>query len=297
MNTNESHLPPEARARLILVTGLSGSGKSYAANCLEDLGFYVVDNLPLPLLRSFVQDPVAQVGGHYRRIAVVTDVRAHGFAQELPELLQSIDRSRVMPTVVFLEASEEALIRRFSETRRPHPLAGSESAVQGIRREREELAEIRGLSDLVLDTTNWSVHQLRGHIYQEFAEDLGAGLVVSLTSFGFKHGIPHGSDLLFDLRYLPNPYFVPGLREHTGLEQPVHEFLHGQDEFVELVARLEDLLLYLLPKYRRENRTYLSVSIGCTGGKHRSVAAVAELAARLEKEGWGVRTMHRDLGR
>ena len=287
---------PASPARLILVTGLSGSGKSSVANCFEDLGYYTVDNLPLPLLEQFLERPLELVKDH-RHLAVVTDVRAPGFARELPGLVAKIDRATVQTTLLFLEAADEVLVRRFSETRRPHPLAADRPVIEGIRQEREELAEVRALADMVIDTSEWSIHQIRSHIYREFAEDPTGGLVVSLVSFGFKYGIPYGTDLLFDVRYLPNPHFIPGLREHTGLEAPVQEFLLAEPDFIELVERLRDLLLYLLPRYQRENRSYLSVAIGCTGGKHRSAAVTVRLAAELEAAGWAVRVIHRDLGR
>jgi len=294
---NESGLS-SSRTRLVLVTGLSGSGKSSVAKCFEDLGYFTVDNLPLPLLRLFLAD-VATLAEGKRRIAVVTDVRAPGFASELPGLLDEIDLESVIPTLVFLEASEGALVRRFSETRRPHPLASNSPVLEGIRQERALLADVRGRADLVIDTSEWSIHQVRRHIYREFTENSleEPSMVVSLVSFGFKFGIPHGTDLLFDVRFLPNPHFVPGLREHTGLESEVQEFLEQQTEYSELVDRLADFLLYLLPRYRRENRSYLSVAIGCTGGKHRSVATSERIAGILEGDGWLVRVSHRDISR
>lgn len=288
--------PSRERPRLVLLTGLSGSGKSTVANCFEDLGFYVVDNLPLPLLAELLRDPTAHID--QPKIAVVTDVRAAGFATILPQLLAAIDRQRVEPVLLFLEASEDVLVRRFSESRRPHPLAGDGPPIEGIRRERELLAELRGMADLVFDSSDWSIHEIRNMVYREFS---GAGtepqMAVSLVSFGFKHGIPAGSDLVFDARYLPNPHFVPGLRESTGRDPSCQAFLDSQPEFGELIDRLSELLVYLLPRYRRENRSYLSVAIGCTGGRHRSVALVERLAARLSSAGWITRVIHRDLDR
>lgn len=288
----------ESRARLVLVTGLSGSGKSTVAKCFEDLGYYCVDNLPLPLLRRFLDDPLALVEGH-DRLAVVTDVRAPGFAGEFPQLVRDIDHARVEPTLLFLEASDEALVRRFSETRRPHPLAAGGAAIEGIRRERELLAELRGSADMVLDTSESSIHEIRSQIYRDFADspDEEPGMVISLVSFGFKFGIPYGTDLLFDVRFLPNPHFVPGLREHSGQEAPVTSFLEAQPEYAEFLARLDDFLLFLLPRYRQENRSYLSIAVGCTGGRHRSVAICEALAVRLQRAGWAVRVIHRDIAR
>ncbi len=292
--------PAEDDLRVVLVTGLSGSGKSTAANALEDLGFYCVDNLPLPLLLTLLEDPAGQVGPEHRRLAVVTDVRAARFAELAPRLLAGLDRQRMALTIFFLEASEECLQRRFSATRRVHPLGqGQRPVIDGIRREIELLADLRGMADRILDTTDWTVHDVRGEIYREFAGDVEtkAQLVVSLSSFGFKYGVPAGSDLLFDVRFLPNPYFVPQLRELSGRDTAIQEYLDAEPDFAELLQRLEDLLLYLLPKYRDEYRRYVTVSVGCTGGRHRSVAICERLNASLRQKGWTIRLNHRDIDR
>ncbi len=216
----------------------------------------------------------------------------------LPELLETIDRGCFELTVVFLEATEEALLRRYSETRRSHPIGrGKRPVIDGIRQERELLAALRGQADLILDTSEWSVHDVRREIYREFAEGRVAALTVSLVSFGFKHGIPAGSDLVFDIRFLPNPYFIPGLRKLSGCEQAVQEFLDAQADFRQLTERLDDLLGFLLPRYQRENRSYLTLAIGCTGGRHRSVALCERLASRLTRRDWSVRLRHRDIDR
>jgi UPF0042 nucleotide-binding protein len=286
-----------AKPRLLLITGLSGSGKSTAANALEDLGYYCVDNLPLPLLRTFLADPCAQIGGH-RRIAAVADVRAPGFAEATPELLLEIDRRRFEFFLVFLDASDEDLVRRYSETRRTHPLGrGDRPVIDGIRRERELLSELRGAADLILDTSDWSVHDVRSQIYKTFSGDLEANssMVVSVFSFGFKHGTPSGADLLFDVRFLPNPYFQPELREQSGRDAGIQEFLEAKPDFQELIDRLRDLLLFLLPRYRQENRSYLSIAIGCTGGRHRSVMMAEALEKTLRPvKDVRLRVAHRD---
>jgi UPF0042 nucleotide-binding protein len=288
---------PADRPRLVLVTGLSGSGKSTVAKGFEDLGFYVVDNLPLGLLRQLLSDPAAYVDAG-KSIAVVTDVRASGLAEELPRLVRDLDRTRVHPTLLFLEATDDALVRRFSETRRPHPVAPQGSVLEGIRRERALLADLRGLADIVFDTSDWSSHDTRAQVFREFGEPgREAGMALTLLSFGFKHGAPPGTDLQFDVRFLPNPYFVPGLRERTGQEEPVRTGLENVAEYGELVSRLGGLLLYLLPLYRRENRSYLSIGIGCTGGRHRSVAVAEALAAVLAEAHWPARVLHRDVER
>lgn len=284
-----------ASPRLVLITGMSGSGKSSVAKCFEDLGYHTVDNLPLPLLRQFVSRPFELVEGN-DRIAVVTDIRAPGFAEELPRLIEEIDSEAMQPVLLFLEASDEALVRRFSETRRPHPLAGDRPVTEGIQKERNLLREIRGSADMVLDTSEWTIHETRTQIFRHFGErPEGPAMVVSLMSFGFKHGIPHGADLLLDVRFLQNPHFVPGLREKTGLDAPVREFLEAQEEFVELGQRFADLLEYLLPRFQREHRAYLTVAIGCTGGRHRSVAMAERLSRRVVGEGWSTRVIHRDI--
>jgi UPF0042 nucleotide-binding protein len=294
--STERPLPP-GKQRLVLITGLSGSGKSVVAKCFEDLGFYTVDNLPLPMLRLLLCN-AAELAPGQNRIAIVTDVRAPGFAEQFPDLVAQVNRDRMSLRVLFLEASDDILVRRFSETRRPHPLAPDRPASEGIQREREILAPLRERADLVLDTSDWSIHEIRAQIYREFAATgEEPDMVISVVSFGFKYGIPPVTDLLFDVRYLPNPHFVPGLRELTGQDAPVLEYLEKLPDFRELVDRLADLLLYLLPRYRQENRTYLSVAIGCTGGRHRSVALAEQLKARLDRSEWSARVIHRDIAR
>lgn len=288
------------KIRLVLITGLSGSGKSSVAKCFEDLGYYCVDNLPLPLLREFLSRPLDLVGRH-EQISVVTDVRAPGFAEEFPRLVAEMDRRHLSVTLLFLEASEDALVRRFSETRRPHPLAGDRPLLEGIQQERELLADVRGVADLVLDTSEWSIHEVRNQVFREFASDASSagptGPVVSLVSFGFKHGIPTGTDLLFDVRFMSNPHFIPELKELSGQDAAVRQFLANLDEYHELLQKVEELLLFLLPRYSRENRSYVSVAVGCTGGRHRSVAVAEELANRMQNAQWSVRVLHRDIAR
>lgn len=286
------------RARVVLVTGMSGSGKSVVANAFEDLGYYTVDNLPLPLLEQFLERPRDLVPGP-GRIAIVADLRAPGFAEAFPELVRRLDRARVDFTLLFLDASDEVLIRRFSETRRPHPLAPDSSVEEGIRRERERVGELRGRADTVFDTSEWTVHDLRRAVADRFAAAPGErpAMVVNLVTFGFKRGTPPGVDLLFDVRFLDNPHFEEELREQTGRDPAVREFLEARDEYGELLDRLEEMLLWLLPRYRREHRSYLTVGVGCTGGRHRSVAVGEELLARLEGAGWAVRLAHRDADR
>jgi UPF0042 nucleotide-binding protein len=281
---------------LVVITGLSGSGKSTVANCFEDLGWYCVDNLPLPLLERLLSSP-GEMAADADRIAVVADVRTPGFAQEFPRLLDQLAASGAPSTLLFLEASEEVLVQRYSESRRPHPLTENRPVIDDIRREREILAPLRARADVVLDTTALTVHEIRRQIYRDFSAspDEQPKMIVTLLSFGFKHGVPSGADLVFDLRFLPNPHFEPDLRELTGMDAPVQGFLHDQPEFRQLVDRLLELLLWLLPRYREENRSYLTVAFGCTGGHHRSVAVAETLASALARSGWSVRTTHRDI--
>lgn len=295
--------PPErddARPHLVLITGLSGSGKSVAAAALEDLGYHCVDNLPVSLLRTFLRDPLGHLDARVQRVAIVADARAPGFADAPTRWLDDLDRTQLDVTLVFLEADEHVLVRRYSESRRSHPLGeGERPVIEGIRRERVALAALRGVADLVFDTGSWTVHELRRALHRLFgdAPEGGRDLTVSLVSFGFKHGLPRGSDLVFDVRFLGNPYFVPELRPLTGCDAPIQDFLDAQPDFAALLDQLAELLRFLLPRYRSENRSYLTVSIGCTGGRHRSVATCERLAAHLANDGWQLRISHRDLER
>lgn len=293
-----SAIAKAARARLVLVTGLSGSGKTTVANCLEDLGYFVTDNLPLAMLEQFLSDPLAHAGEH-DRIAVVADLRCREFDREAARLWRSLDRQSLAPTMVFLESSNEALVRRFSESRRPHPLGADVPVAAAVERERELLADLRGLADVVLDTSDWSAHEMRTLVYRQFGREAGhePEMTVSVMSFGFKHGPPQGADLVFDVRFLANPHYVAELRERTGLEVPVRDYLEAQSDFGELLRRLEEMVRFLLPRYRQENRTYLTIAIGCTGGRHRSVAVAESLASGLRSHGWEVGIRHRELER
>lgn len=278
--------------RKVVITGLSGSGKSTAAKCFEDSGYYCVDNLPLELLERLLLEDETLVPEH-ENIAVVADVRSPGFVERFPDVLAAAPEA----VLIFFEASDAVLVRRFSETRRPHPLAQDRNVLDGITEERELLSPLRARADLVVDTGEWSVHDLRQHIFREYAASVSDKLVVSVTSFGFKFGIPKGADLLFDVRFLTNPYFVEGLREKTGLDSEVREFLGGEAEFSEVLAKLEDFVSFLLPRYERENRSYLTIAIGCTGGRHRSVAIAEALAENLRTSERSLQINHRDIRR
>lgn len=277
---------------LVVVTGLSGSGKSYVNKCLEDMGYFCVDNLPLELLEPLLGQVTA------KRVGIILDVRNPDFAIRFPEILARL-RARVPGTrLLFLDASEESLIRRFSETRRPHPLAGKVPLLEALRRERAMLEEVRAVADVVVDTSAMTVHELRSFMQKTFVGDPeSGGMVVSATSFGYKFGIPHDVDLLFDVRFLANPHFVPELKGKTGMDAAVAAYIEKDPETGAFLDRLVGFLDYLLPRFDRERKSYLSIGIGCTGGKHRSVYITEQLAGLLQKRGYPVRVSHRDATR
>jgi UPF0042 nucleotide-binding protein len=281
--------------RVVFVSGLSGSGKTTAMNALEDLGFYCVDNLPAQLT-SQVLDLCTQAEPPIEKIALAIDAREERFLRELPPVLDDLRRSEARVRVLFLDCATDVLVDRYRETRRVHPLSPTGSVEEGIARERELLAEIARLADLRLDSSDLNVHELRRAI-AEWA-DAGVatrGPVVSLVSFGFRHGLPRGADLVFDVRFLPNPHFEPRLRPRTGLDAEVASFVIDTPSAKQLLEHLRGLLVFLLPLYEREGKSYLTVAIGCTGGRHRSVAVLEALAALLRRLGQNVSVTHRDV--
>jgi UPF0042 nucleotide-binding protein len=284
---------PEYRGELVILTGLSGSGKLSALKAFEDLGYYSVDNLPLELVPRFA-DLVRQ-SAEIERAALVVDVREGMRLDEFPSILKDV--RKVLPTrVVFLEASEEALIRRFSETRRPHPMGRSDTVVKSIRAERKRLEPIRNVADIVLDTTKFNVHELRARINSQFErEESDQGLMISSNSFGFKNGVPTEADLVFDVRFLPNPHFVPEFRKLTGQDAKVAKYVRQFPQTKEFLDKATDMLKFLLPHYIKEGKSYLTVAFGCTGGQHRSVFIAEEMKKRLVEEGYRVKTSHRDM--
>ena len=284
---------PEYRGELVILTGLSGSGKLSALKAFEDLGYYSVDNLPLELVPRFA-DLVRQ-SAEIERAALVVDVREGMRLDEFPAILKDV--RKVLPTrVLFLEASDEALIRRFSETRRPHPMGRSDTVVKSIRAERKRLDPIRNVADIVLDTTKFNVHDLRAHINSQFErEESDQSLMISSNSFGFKNGVPTEADLVFDVRFLPNPHFVPEFRKLTGKDPKVAKYVRQFPQTKEFLDRTTDLLKFLLPHYIKEGKSYLTVAFGCTGGQHRSVFIAEEMKKRLADEGYRVKTAHRDM--
>jgi UPF0042 nucleotide-binding protein len=287
--------PPDQPRDLVILTGLSGSGKASALKAFEDLGFYAVDNMPVALM-----PPFAELVAHsrdIRRAALVVDVREGQSLEQFPAILGEIRRT-LPTTVVYLEASKAALLARFSETRRPHPLGRQERVARAIQEERRVLEPIRLVADEVIDTTKFNVHELRAYIQNKFVrESDGKSLLVSSVSFGYKKGVPLDADLVFDVRFLPNPHFVPEFRDLTGKDPKVEEYILSFPQTREFLDRVEGLLLFLLPHYIHEGKSYLTLAFGCTGGQHRSVMIAEEIARRLTKQGYRLKTAHRDMPR
>jgi UPF0042 nucleotide-binding protein len=284
-----------SRRRVIIITGLSGSGKSTAARALEDEGFFVVDNLPLALLPQFLT--LAEQGVRLTSdVAVVIDIRNRDFLAGLEATLQAVRESGFQLEVFFFDAADEILVRRYSETRRRHPLTLHEGVSEGIRRERQLLGELRNLATLIVDSTRLTPHELRAKVVQIAGGGEGLlPLVVQLQSFGFRNGIPPESDLVIDVRFLPNPHFVPELQGQTGLDPAVSEYVISQPACHQFLGHLRELLQFLLPHYHKEGKSYLTISIGCTGGRHRSVAIVEALRPSLAGERVALKTIHRDI--
>ncbi|MEK7829822.1 MAG: RNase adapter RapZ, partial [Acidobacteriota bacterium] len=278
-----------------IITGLSGSGMSSAMNVFEDLGYFCVDNLPVQLIPSFVQLFERKEFG-VTRAALGLNIRDGEFLKDFPQVYAQLRaRGDLETTVLFLEASDAALQRRYSETRRPHPL-GDGRVLESITEERKRLEPIRAVADVIIDTSDHNVHSLRAWLKTRFApESAEKQTDITIVSFGFKYGVPLDSDLLFDVRFLPNPYFVPELREQTGNDQPVIEYLEKSEDAVETIRRFNEMLNYLMPLYQREGKSYVTVAIGCTGGKHRSVAVANALNQHLNRKGFHARVTHRDV--
>ncbi len=288
---------PRTSTHFLIITGLSGSGKSGVTKCFEDLGYFCVDNLPAKLIPTFVQ-LCTKPGAEIRRVALTMDIRERDFIQDFPGIYNSMKADGYDFSILFLEASDEVLARRFSETRRPHPLAFDRPVLQGIAEERERLQPVRDIADIIMDTSNLNIHELREHINKIYSPTNEARqLIISLISFGYKYGIPFNSDILFDVRFLPNPFFVQELKNKTGLDLSVQEYVFQHEEWKQFREKLADLLFFLLPQYVKEGKAYLTVSIGCTGGKHRSVAIADHLEKLLKEKGHTVRSKHRDINK
>ncbi len=280
---------------LVIVTGISGSGKASALKAFEDLGYHAVDNLPLELLPDFAG--LVRKSAEIDSAAIVVDVREGQTLDRLPDILKRV--KTLLPTrVVFLDAQDAVLVRRYSETRRPHPLRRSETVWRSIVEERQLLDPMRNVADTLIDTSNFNVHELRAHIQARFGQqEQSKQLLVSCLSFGFKNGVPLDADMVFDVRFLPNPHFVPEFRKLTGLDSKVAGYVRGFPQSREFLDRVTGLMLYLLPHYVKEGKSYLTVAFGCTGGQHRSVMMAEEMSKRLKKAGYQAKALHRDIPR
>jgi len=287
--------PPGIPRNLVVITGLSGSGKASALKAFEDLGYYAVDNMPVELMPHFAE--LVAHSRDIRRAALVVDVREGQSLEKFPSILREIRRT-LTTTVLFLEASKAALLARYSETRRPHPLGREERVTRALQEERRLLEPIRNVADAVIDTTKFNVHELRAYLQGKFVhESDGKSLMISSISFGYKKGVPLDADLVFDVRFLPNPHFVPEFRNLTGKDPKVENYIVGFPQTREFLDRITDLLLFLLPHYISEGKSYLTLAFGCTGGQHRSVMIAEEVARRLARHGYSVKTAHRDMPR
>jgi UPF0042 nucleotide-binding protein len=283
-----------AQPRLLVITGLSGSGKTHVSRALEDAGWFCVDNLPTALVPSFADLLVRSA--ELRRSVLVVDVREKGFPAAFPRVYRGLRRTGLATSLLFLEADDRTLLRRFSETRRPHPMALGEPAIEGIRAEREALGPIRKMADQILDTSRFTVHELRDHVRERYdVREEGRRMTVAVVSFGFKYGLPPEADVVFDARFLPNPNFVPELRRRTGSDAPVVRYLKRQPDTDAFLRRMLSLVVFVLPRHEREGRSYLTLAVGCTGGRHRSVMLANALGARLRSRGYPVRVYHRDV--
>lgn len=279
---------------LVIITGMSGSGKASVLKAFEDLGYYCVDNLPVQLIPQFAD--LAVQSSEIRRTALVVDVREGSKLEDLPKLLRSV--GRLIPTkVVFLEASDAVLLRRFSETRRPHPLGTDSPVKSALKAERRHLSAIRAVADFVIDTSKFNVHELRAHITERFKKEQSSekSILVSCVSFGFRQGVPEDADLVFDVRFLPNPHFVPEFRPLTGRDPRLAKYIRSFPQTREFISRISDLLVYLLPHYIHEGKSYLTIAFGCTGGQHRSVMIAEDVGKHLRRAGYRVKIVHRDI--
>lgn len=289
-------MPDSVSHDVLIVTGMSGAGRSTVANALEDVGWYVVDNLPPQMLRPLV-DLAVHPGSALPRIAAVVDVRGGRLFSDLAEIIREL-RDRTSLRVVFLEATDAALVRRFEQVRRPHPLQEGGTLLDGIARERERMLEVRELADIIIDTTDFNIHQLATTVTEIFTAEGEPGVKVTVESFGFKYGTPADADIVADARFLPNPFWQPELRESSGLDAAVSDYVMSQEGASEFLDSFESMLRPVLAGYARENKRHATIAIGCTGGKHRSVALVQQLAERLSRAPQiSVTVKHRDLGR
>ncbi|MEO8555610.1 MAG: RNase adapter RapZ [Actinomycetota bacterium] len=282
---------------LVILTGMSGAGRTTAANVLEDLGWYVVDNLPPQMMLPLATLAVEHSEGGATKLAAVIDARSHSFFATYRDAIESLREAGWDPRVIFVDATDEALVRRFESVRRPHPLQGQGRMLDAIMREREMLGDLRAEADVLIDTSGLNVHQLSAKVSQIFASSAGPRLRIAVMSFGFKYGIPLDADLVFDMRFLPNPFWIPELRSKNGTDPEVSGYVMSRRGASEFVDRVVDLMAPMTEGYQREGRRYVTLAVGCTGGKHRSVAVAELLAARLSGDDVGTILVHRDLGR
>jgi len=291
-----AHLAPVSHAKLVVITGLSGSGKITALKVFEDMGYYCVDNLPAELIPSFAG--LFEDAQDNRNAAIVVDIREGSRLELLPDIISEL-KKRLDVTLIYLESSDRVLVRRFSETRRPHPLGGAGSVPRSITSERRRLEPIRNIDDLEIDTSKFNVHELRAHLVEMFKPggERHRPLLVSSLSFGFKNGVPESADLVFDVRFLPNPHFIPQFRPYTGRHPQVAKYIRSFPQTQEFLQKTTELLLFLLPFYVAEGKSYLTIAFGCTGGQHRSVFLAEEVKKRLAKAGYRVKVEHRDSPR
>ena len=282
--------------RFVIVTGLSGAGKTQATRSLEDLGYFCVDNLPPTLISKFAE-ACMQSGGNIEKVALVIDIRGGVFFDDFFDTLNYLKRNEFKYEILFLDASDEVLIKRFKETRRSHPLSPDGRVLTGITQEREKLREIKNIADIIIDTSKYEIRHLREKINETYGDNKNPERQLSITvlSFGFKYGIPVDSDLVFDVRFIPNPFYIPELKEYSGNDAPVKEYVLKQSETVTFIDKLIDMLKYLITNYRKEGKRQLIISIGCTGGRHRSVAIANEIHRRLNEENYNAKIEHRDV--
>ncbi|WP_323379021.1 RNase adapter RapZ [Pyxidicoccus xibeiensis] len=278
--------------QIVVITGMSGSGKSTAIRALEDAGFFCIDNLPVLLLPKLTE---LAGGGHIERMALVIDVREGVFLKDAPRMLAEVRRAGHQVEVLFLDSSDDSLLRRFSETRRRHPLAPNATVAEGIKAEREELRDLREMADQVIDSSALNVHDLKRMVQARFSPEPAAGPSLSIMSFGYRYGVPPQADLVLDVRFLPNPYFVPELKGLTGKVPKVAAYVLDREETQQFLEKVVDLCRFLFPRYQKEGKAYLTVALGCTGGKHRSVAIAAELTRRLQDANTRVQLWDRDI--
>jgi RNase adapter protein RapZ len=284
---------PGRKPDLVIITGLSGSGKGSVLRALEDLGYYAVDNMPVELIPKFAE--LIRDNPSIKCAALVVDVREKEGLERFPEILPKL-RESLKARLIFMEADDEAIIRRFSETRRPHPLGTGRSVLKSIRSEREKLAPIRALADLIVNTSKFTVHELRDFIGERFrGQGDESKIMVYVTSFGFRNGVPPDSDLVFDVRFLPNPNYIPRFKNLTGRNPAVAKYIRSFPQTVEFVKKISELLIYLLPHYVREGKSYLTIAFGCTGGQHRSVMMADQIRNNLQQAGYNAKVTHRDI--